>query len=288
LTLCGISDRPLSADYTAEETLDSDFPSAENHTMLYTAYFDASTTQKGRQFVSVSGCLAPAARWKTFESKWQKMLNKEGLPYFHMTDFEAYQGHYRDWTRHNHLFKKIARAITGKAKFAFGRGVAHDDFGWAKSQNAKLKDFSPFTYCASQCLHAVAEWATRHRYNDPIVYIFEKGDGSEGELLELKTLIESSSQRKNRYRWGELYILPKVMNNPPYPLTPLQAADVWAFEARKEWENFHSTGKRTRAVRKSARALLGKGVEIDFGFSEREKLLTLPSYWEADLNGSIP
>jgi len=258
--------------------------------MLYIAYFDASTTQKGRQFVTVSGCLAPAARWKTFESKWQKMLNKEGLPYFHMTDFEAYQEHYRHWTqkKHNHFFLYISRAITGKAKFAFGRGVAHDDFSWAQSRNALLEDFSLFTFCASQCFHAVAEWANRHKYNDPIVYIFEKGDGFEGELLALKDLIESSPSRKSRYRWAELHILPKVMDNPPRPLTPLQAADVWAFEARKEWENFHSTGKRIRAVRKSARALLGKDVEIDFGFSERENLLSLPFYWETDPNESKP
>ena len=84
--------------------------------MIFAAYFDASTSQKGRKFVTVSGCLASVARWKTFDSKWHKMLRKESLPYFHMTDFEAYQGHYKDWNkaRHKHLFKKIARTITGK------------------------------------------------------------------------------------------------------------------------------------------------------------------------------
>ncbi len=258
--------------------------------MLSVAYFDASATQKGKRFVTVSGCLAPEARWKTFESKWQKMLGKEGLPYFHMTDFEAYQGHYRDWTktRHNHLFKKIARAITGKAKFAFGRGVAHEDFAWAQSQKSILQDFSPFTFCASQCFHAIAEWAKRHNHNNRIIYIFESGDGFNGELLALKDLIESSQARLERYRWAGMHILPKVMNNPPHPLTPLQAADVWAFEARKEWENFHSTGTRTRSVRKSARALLGKGVEIDFGFSERENLISLLPYWDAATDEPIP
>jgi hypothetical protein len=53
-------------------------------------------------------------------------------------------------------------------------------------------------------------------------------------LLALKDLIEHSPVRKKRYRWAGLYILPKIMDNPPHPLTPLQAADVWAFEARKE------------------------------------------------------
>ena len=114
------------------------------------------------------------------------------------------------------------------------------------------------------------------------------GDGFDGELLALKDLIEHSPARKKRYRWAGLHILPKIMDNPPHSLTPLQAADVWAFEARKEWENFHSTGTRTRAVRKSARALLGKGVKIDFGFSEQKNLLSLPPYWETDLDEPIP
>jgi hypothetical protein len=258
--------------------------------MIFAAYFDASTSQKGRKFVTVSGCLASVARWKTFDSKWHKMLRKESLPYFHMTDFEAYQEHYKDWNKakHKHLFKKIARTITGQTKFAFGRGVAHDDFVWAQSQNALLQGFSPFTFCASQCFHAVAEWAKRNTHSNSIVYIFESGDGFDGELLVLKDLIEHSPARKKRYRWAGLHILPKIMDNPPHPLTPLQAADVWAFEARKEWENFHSTGTRTRAVRKSARALLGKGLELDFGFSERKNLLSLPPYWETDLDEPIP
>jgi hypothetical protein len=71
--------------------------SEQNQTMIFAAY--ASTSQKGRKFVTVSGCLASVARWKTFDSKWHKMLRKESLPNFHMTDFEAYQGHYKDWNK---------------------------------------------------------------------------------------------------------------------------------------------------------------------------------------------
>lgn len=207
-----------------------------------------------------------------------------------MTDFEAYQGHYKDWdnAKHKHLLKKIARTITGKTEFALGRGVATDDFLWAQSRNTLLQSFSPFTFCASQCFHAVAEWAKKNTHINSIVYIFESGDGFNSELLALKDLIEPSPARKKYYRWAGLHILPKIMDNPPHPLTPLQAADVWAFEARKEWENFHSTGTRTRAVRKSAHALLGKGVKIDFGFSEKENLLSLSPYWETDLKEPIP
>jgi len=252
--------------------------------VMLAVYLDASNTEKGRSFVTVAGCLATVERWKTFQTKWQALLDKEGLPFFHMTDFEGYHGHYKGWTqkRHKHVFRKVAKAIVGRVDFAFSRGVAHDDFEWAQTQQPILSHWSAFTFCAAQCLHAVANWAIKHNHDGPIAYIFESGDGFDGELNEFKTLIESSEDRMKRFRWAGLYILPKVKANPPFPLTPLQAADVWAFEARKEWENYHSTGVRSRAVRKSARLLLGKGVEIDFGFSPRRNLVTLEPYWQMD------
>ncbi|MDR4470391.1 MAG: hypothetical protein MRJ68_19195 [Nitrospira sp.] len=250
---------------------------------MLAAYFDASTSQKDKHFVTVAGCVAPINRWKTFESKWQKLLDKERLLFFHMTDFESYQGPYRGWSRkqHKHFMRKITKAIVTRTSFAFGRGVAHEDFEWAQSQKQELRTFrSPFTYCAAQCFGAVTNWADGHNEREPIIYIFEAGDGFDGELRRYQQDIERSESLKARYRWNGLYILPKAMEHPPFPLTPLQAADVWAFEARKEWENFHSTGERQRPVRRSARSLLGKGVEIDFGYSTRESLLNLVPYSE--------
>ena len=269
-----------------EQLADAIFP-ANTHSrvlVMLAAYFDASNTEKGRSFVTIAGCLSSVARWKTFQSKWQKILDKEGLPFFHMTDFEAYKGPYKDWTkeRHKHVFKKVARAIVGRIDFAFSRGVACDDYEWAQTKNPILAAWNPFTYCAAQSLHAVANWAIRHNHDGPVTYIFESGDGFDHELYKFKALIESSEQRMRRFSYAGLHILPKVTSNPPYPLTPLQAADVWAFEARKEWENFHSTGTRSRAIRMSARRLLGKGVEIDCGFSPRNTLVELEPYWKMD------
>ena len=254
--------------------------------VMLAAYCDASYTELGKRFVMVAGCLATVSRWKTFQSKWQAMLTKEGLPFFHMTDFESYQGHYKGWTkeRHIHVMKKVATAIRGRIDFAFGRGVLCKDYEEAQLHNPTLSDYRPFTYCASQCFHAVAEWAEKYGHHGPIAYIFESGDRYVQELNRYKLMIEASQNLMKRFRWAGLHILPKVMDNPPFPLTPLQAADVWAFEARKEWENAHSLalGKRNRAVRRSARALLGNGVEIDFGFSDQGSLLSLEPYWSSE------
>lgn len=248
---------------------------------MLVAFFDASKTERGRSYIAVAGCLAHLDKWKLFQSEWQDVLNKEGLHCFHMTDFEAYQRDYKDWSRdrHNNCFRKLGDIIVRRTEFAFGRGVALDDFEWAKTQNEVLQPWSAFTYCANQCLHGIAHWASDHGYQGHIVYVFESGDGFNGELIQLSKSIESSQERRMRFRWKGIHILPKLANNPPYPLTPLQAADVWAFEARKEWENKYAVGKRIRPVRTSVRHLLGMGVKIDFGFSTRESLAEVEPYW---------
>ena len=252
--------------------------------VMFTAYFDASRTQDGRPYVAVSGCLASEAKWKLFQHAWQIILEREDLPFFHMTDFEAYQtNYYRDWSkeRHNSVLTDLASIMIPNTDFAFGRGVAIDDWEHAQTQNEALKSWSAFSYCANQCLHAIAIWANEHNHTGPIIYVFESGDGYDGELLARKKEIESSRTSMMRFRWGGLHIMPKRADA-PFPLTPLQAADIWAFETRKEWENKYAVGKeeRLRPLRYSARLLLGSGtIKYDFGFSARENLLNLEPYW---------
>ncbi|MEK6618731.1 MAG: hypothetical protein AABY90_08560, partial [Nitrospirota bacterium] len=113
---------------------------------MLAAYLDASRTEKGQPFVIIAGYVATVSRWRTFQSKWQELLATENLPFFHMTDFEAYQGHYKTWTkkRHNHVIKKITRAIRGRIDFSFARGVSLEDFEWALTKNQQLQLYKPF------------------------------------------------------------------------------------------------------------------------------------------------
>jgi len=253
---------------------------------MLVAYFDASRTERGRPYVAVSGCLAYEENWKLFQPAWQVILDREGLPFFHMTDFEAYQDKYKGWStaRHNSLLTDLVGIIVPWTDFAFGRGVAIDDWEHAQTQNDVLKPWSAFSYCVNQCLHAIAIWANEHNCTGPIIYVFESGDGYDGELLRRKTEIESSRTSMLRFRWAGLHIMPKLAIA-PFPLTPLQAADIWAFEARKEWENKYAVGdgQRLRPVRYSIKLLLqGSPIKHDFGFSTRDNLVNLESYWLSD------
>lgn len=248
------------------------------------AYFDATQTQKGRRYVAVAGCVARLTKWNAFDQEWAKLLLDEKLPAFHMTDFEAYERNYRGWTRERHekCWTRARNIIVKHVDFAVGRGVAYDDWVRAQSKNHILQPWDAFTYCANQCLHSVAIWANRNQYPGPIVYIFESGDGHNGELFKLRDDIEQNPTRKMRLKWDSLHILPKTKTNSVYPLSPLQSADVFAFEARKEWENKYtlSQADRIRPLRYSINSLLqGTGIAHDFGFSTRTSLDDLQPYW---------
>ena len=74
--------------------------------------------------------------------------------------------------------------------------------------------------------------------------------------------------------------MPKISKDkvPPFPLTPLQAADVWVFEARKEIENFIIPGTPLRDFRLSASALLEGIGDTDCGLYDRDKLMAIELY----------
>ncbi len=53
--------------------------------------------------ITLCGYVAEVERWEEFNAQWGQVLCESGLKarpgYFHMTDFNARQRDYRDWTR---------------------------------------------------------------------------------------------------------------------------------------------------------------------------------------------
>ena len=75
-----------------------------------------------------------------------------------MTDFEAYEEHYKNWTRarHENCWNRISEVIIQRTDFALGRGAAYDDWEYAQRKNEVLARWSPFTYCVNQCFHSIS------------------------------------------------------------------------------------------------------------------------------------
>ena len=62
---------------------------------MLSAYYDESGTDRSRaSALTVAGYISTVEKWANFQIEWQKMLDGEGLEYFHMTDLESLKGQF--------------------------------------------------------------------------------------------------------------------------------------------------------------------------------------------------
>jgi len=245
--------------------------------VMFYAYFDASYSEPHKTLVVVTGCLARASQWSEFAPAWQTMLDREGLPYFHMTDFESYQGHYKEWDRqrHKYVLGMAIEMIVQSVEFTVSRAVVVEDFEWSRSRNSHLLGHKAFSFCVIQCLQEIAVWADQYNVVGPIGYIFESGDRHGPELENVRQRIESSASFRHRFRWNSWSIASKVELGATFPIIPLQVADILAFEHRKEIENFYLTGSEVHPRRWPLNVLLEGIEQTSFGRFTRDELMSV-------------
>jgi len=135
--------------------------------------------------MAVAGYVWPFAKWASFQRRWRRFLRDNDLEFFHMTDFENYQGPYKNWTveRHNAAIKRIVRIITESKPYGVCAAVMLDDYD-AFSQDDKARTGSPYMLCGSWCIGLVANWLEEQGIPEPVAYVFELGDETQANLRE--------------------------------------------------------------------------------------------------------
>lgn len=63
---------------------------------MFTAYFDASGTRHS-EAITMAGYMSDDKKWAKFEATWNKILEREKVIRFHMTDFASRQREYKSW-----------------------------------------------------------------------------------------------------------------------------------------------------------------------------------------------
>ncbi len=59
---------------------------------------DAPAEIRGKvKKLTIAGCWASYERWQAFSMDWSDALERAGIRMFHMADFEAYQGEFKEW-----------------------------------------------------------------------------------------------------------------------------------------------------------------------------------------------
>lgn len=220
---------------------------------MFVAYFDESGTQRGSPVVAVAGFLAPEKQWARLQVEWAKVLQDEKLSYFHMTDWENRQGQFKGWDNDRRIavYRRLIGIIQRRITIPVFSGVKTKDYAevkiWERFHNMPK---SPYAFCSVMCMRLLVNWADAVGHQEPIAYIFESGAMNRGELMAGHSAIMRDEKNKRRYRLGSFTYADKR------ELSPLQAADILAYEAYKYLRN-ELEGK-VRQQRKSLTSLFEK------------------------------
>jgi hypothetical protein len=220
---------------------------------MYQLYCDDSGTHAASPIAVAAAYVSTERGWATFESQWRAICSREGLEYFHMTDFVASVANpeikpYGDWDRgrRERVFSDFVRVINENKRAGFAVAVPKKAYARILKEQMpdavreKFGDFH-FTYAVRSLLLLVARWRKDSQITLPIHYTFDPVDRrAEKSEIEKPWLHDETIKT-----WGNLLGITfggcafKSKKN----ATPLQAADVLAWQHRDHMDRIVLKGR---------------------------------------------
>jgi hypothetical protein len=201
-------------------------------TTSHTAYFDVSGHPQGTAILVVGGFIATAQNWKTFETEWNAILKKYGVPVFHMKKFIAKRKPFDDekWNRER-LCTGFLSELIGVVSRANCHGVmAAIPLSLWQTMNEEyyLKEsrLTPFALAGCVGVMGAYEWCGEKNVpRSHVEFVFEDGDEDKGDFMHWT---------KKCWSW-----VPSFKGK---SLVPLQACDFIAWEGRRAITDMNATG----------------------------------------------
>lgn len=196
---------------------------------MFKAYFDESGHSSQHRFVCVAGCVASVDAWDCFEREWRAELDAAEISIFHMTDFESSRGEFAKWANDLQAHKNfIAKLITimnrhVNAYVAGTETVRRDSTG-----KLVYKD-EPYFAALLGGADSVASYMGALDLEERAEVHFAEQRNFTSKARELVSFLNSNDPRYARFSSHTHNTSPKV-------ILPFQAADLVAFEVRKELE----------------------------------------------------
>jgi len=140
------------------------------------AYFDESGTDTKSEVLCVAGYIFLEEMVGSFEVEWKAMLEKYGLPFFHMVDCAHGTGAFKALTGEQRI-EAQKEAIELTKKYASkGIALSINKAAFAKVGGGGKKIWTtPYTFLCGQVFYGVRDWANETGFNGEIEYVFESG-----------------------------------------------------------------------------------------------------------------
>lgn len=217
--------------------------------MTLTAYFDESGHSKDpkSRFCGMGGLIANSAAWDRLSEVWRAALADAGLSGpFHMRHFAHRRGEFKGWTeeKRQSLFGKLVDVIIEIDAVPTGCVISLDDFNGAPP---RLQTFfkGPYFMAFQMATRGAALQALPKEFPfEPqivdMVFAEQKefgaiSCGTEGQERQAGNARQLWLAMKKMTDYGQW--MGRFSTDSPENSPPLQAADLFAYELTKEFEN---------------------------------------------------
>ncbi len=196
--------------------------------MTYTAYFDESGTHDGSPAVSVAGYVSTDDRWTAFGADWRCALDEFELGYFHMTDFANRAGRYASWTEgeRRDRFERLVAIINKHAMASVGTVIQRELYERLVTGAARQRSGGLYGLAAVSCAMTMDKRLPTAP-DQQVAYVFESGAPGHGQLERILRDNMHDPEAPDHVR------IVSVGFENKRQLTPLQAADILAYELYK-------------------------------------------------------
>ncbi len=154
-------------------------------------FIDASGT--GGPIMSVAAWVGRVEKWGTFDDVWRARRSDAGIKKFHMTEYVARDGEYREWSEKKR--RSVVNWLLGltEGTIIFGHSLSID----LNEYTSIWPDFPPYVYCASQLISAIAHRLEGMGITDRIFYVYDDGDL---DSVDFKDAMSDIAALGERYR----------------------------------------------------------------------------------------
>jgi len=178
------------------------------------AYFEESGLHKAEtgklDWLVLAGAIATEENWGHVSSEWEAVLIDFGITTFHMADFEAYEGEFKNFSKDDHK-ALLTRLLEIQAKYV------HDIFGVT---NWTGRYIGPYQNICHRNVIDLLTIIGSPSQEEPISIVFARHE--EVSPIKLSEYFDEAQSKRQRFgSWTVDY----PSNNPP-----LQMADLIAYE----------------------------------------------------------
>lgn len=152
----------------------------------HNAFFDESGTHDESEIISVGGLISTYDGWTRWEMEWRRILNSKGIKVFHLSEFMAREGEFKnDWsnTERNDFMERLCTTVSQNIRVGLVTSVFKENYDQVVPTDLREQLKHPYYFGLYTCiwqLVTIPRMQKRVELPKPIESLFDRKAGFEG------------------------------------------------------------------------------------------------------------